>query len=291
MPKVDGERVVADLKRLAEFGRYKTGVHRPTYSEVDVASRQWLAEQVSRGGARRLDRRHRQCLRPQYRRAAAAAGRLAQRDAALWRLARRRARRHLRARTGARLCRRSPMRRARHRCRRLGRRGRPLRQLSWQPLLYRRAAGGGNRPHQGPRRRHALARGIAARRVRRKEARRSGARPPCRLSRSAYRAGRHARYRRAAHRHRRVDCRHLELPRHGYRRAEPCRHHPHGAAQGRRGGDGAARHANPRPLPGDRRPAHGLDDRPHAASNRMRPRSSPAAPRCRSSSATPTPNI
>jgi len=44
MPKIDGQRVVADLKRLAEFGRYKTGVHRPTYSPVDVESRQWLAE-------------------------------------------------------------------------------------------------------------------------------------------------------------------------------------------------------------------------------------------------------
>ena len=36
MPTIDGQRVVADLKRLAEFGRYKTGVHRPTYSPVDV---------------------------------------------------------------------------------------------------------------------------------------------------------------------------------------------------------------------------------------------------------------
>jgi N-carbamoyl-L-amino-acid hydrolase len=44
MPKIDGQRVVADLKRLAEFGRYKTGVHRPTYSPVDIESRQWLAE-------------------------------------------------------------------------------------------------------------------------------------------------------------------------------------------------------------------------------------------------------
>src|SRR5215472_15988760 len=38
MPRIDGERVIADLKRLAEFGRYKTGVHRPTYSPVDVES-------------------------------------------------------------------------------------------------------------------------------------------------------------------------------------------------------------------------------------------------------------
>src|SRR5260370_29906222 len=50
MPRTDGERVVADLKRLAEFGRYKTGVHRPTYSAEDAASRQWLADQFAEAG-------------------------------------------------------------------------------------------------------------------------------------------------------------------------------------------------------------------------------------------------
>ncbi len=50
MPKTDGGRVLADLKRLAEFGRYKTGVHRPTYSPEDVASRQWLAEKFTEAG-------------------------------------------------------------------------------------------------------------------------------------------------------------------------------------------------------------------------------------------------
>jgi len=50
VPKINGERVVADLKRLAEFGRYKTGVHRPTYSKEDVASRHWLAEKFAEAG-------------------------------------------------------------------------------------------------------------------------------------------------------------------------------------------------------------------------------------------------
>jgi N-carbamoyl-L-amino-acid hydrolase len=50
MPRTDGERVVADLKRLAEFGRYKTGVHRPTYSPDDIASRQWLAGKFAEAG-------------------------------------------------------------------------------------------------------------------------------------------------------------------------------------------------------------------------------------------------
>src|SRR5271170_7587765 len=50
MPVIDGQRVVADLRRLAEFGRYKTGVHRPTYSSVDVESRHWLAEKLREAG-------------------------------------------------------------------------------------------------------------------------------------------------------------------------------------------------------------------------------------------------
>src|SRR5580704_12361170 len=50
MPTIDGARVVANLKRLAEFGRYETGVNRPTYSETDVASRHWLAEKFAEAG-------------------------------------------------------------------------------------------------------------------------------------------------------------------------------------------------------------------------------------------------
>ena len=50
MPNIDGQRVIADLKRLAEFGRYKTGVHRPTYSPVDVESRHWLAGKLREAG-------------------------------------------------------------------------------------------------------------------------------------------------------------------------------------------------------------------------------------------------
>jgi N-carbamoyl-L-amino-acid hydrolase len=50
MPKIDGERLLGDLKRLAEFGRYETGVDRPTYSEVDVAARRWLAEKYAEAG-------------------------------------------------------------------------------------------------------------------------------------------------------------------------------------------------------------------------------------------------
>ncbi|HWB48697.1 MAG TPA: hydantoinase/carbamoylase family amidase [Stellaceae bacterium] len=50
MPEIDGERLLGDLKRLADFGRYETGVHRPTYSAVDIASRQWLADKFAEAG-------------------------------------------------------------------------------------------------------------------------------------------------------------------------------------------------------------------------------------------------
>jgi N-carbamoyl-L-amino-acid hydrolase len=50
MPQIDGQRLLSDLRRLAEFGRYETGVHRPTYSPVDVASRQWLAGKFAEAG-------------------------------------------------------------------------------------------------------------------------------------------------------------------------------------------------------------------------------------------------
>ncbi len=50
MPKINGERLLADQRRLAEFGKYKTGVHRPTYSPDDMAARQWLVAQVTTAG-------------------------------------------------------------------------------------------------------------------------------------------------------------------------------------------------------------------------------------------------
>ena len=50
MPIIDPERVMGDLRRLAEFGKYKTGVHRPTYSSDDMAARHWLMERMSDAG-------------------------------------------------------------------------------------------------------------------------------------------------------------------------------------------------------------------------------------------------
>jgi N-carbamoyl-L-amino-acid hydrolase len=47
---IDGKRLLADLYRLREFGTYKTGVHRPTFSPVDMQSRQWLMDRMRDAG-------------------------------------------------------------------------------------------------------------------------------------------------------------------------------------------------------------------------------------------------
>ena len=50
MPGIDGKRLIADLRELSQIGRYKTGVHRPTYSDPDMTSRRWLAERMKSAG-------------------------------------------------------------------------------------------------------------------------------------------------------------------------------------------------------------------------------------------------
>jgi N-carbamoyl-L-amino-acid hydrolase len=50
MPRINSARLLADLRRLAEFGAYKTGVHRPTFSPQDVEARRWLAGRFAEAG-------------------------------------------------------------------------------------------------------------------------------------------------------------------------------------------------------------------------------------------------
>ncbi|HTR83265.1 MAG TPA: hydantoinase/carbamoylase family amidase [Reyranella sp.] len=50
MPKINGERLLADLRRIADFGRYETGVHRPHLSKQDVESRHWLMGRMKEAG-------------------------------------------------------------------------------------------------------------------------------------------------------------------------------------------------------------------------------------------------
>jgi N-carbamoyl-L-amino-acid hydrolase len=46
----NGPRLLADLYTLRKFGTFKTGVHRPTYSPVDMESRHWLCERMREAG-------------------------------------------------------------------------------------------------------------------------------------------------------------------------------------------------------------------------------------------------
>jgi beta-ureidopropionase / N-carbamoyl-L-amino-acid hydrolase len=47
---VDGARVLADLNALRGIGAYKTGVHKPTFSEPHMRSLQWLVERLPAAG-------------------------------------------------------------------------------------------------------------------------------------------------------------------------------------------------------------------------------------------------
>src|SRR3954452_18724361 len=49
-PQVDGARVLADLHALRGIGAYKTGVHRPTFSEPHMRALEWLAERLPKAG-------------------------------------------------------------------------------------------------------------------------------------------------------------------------------------------------------------------------------------------------
>jgi N-carbamoyl-L-amino-acid hydrolase len=50
MPAIDGTRLLRDLYAVREIGKYKTGVHRPTFSPQDVEARQWLAGRLTEAG-------------------------------------------------------------------------------------------------------------------------------------------------------------------------------------------------------------------------------------------------
>jgi N-carbamoyl-L-amino-acid hydrolase len=47
---IDTERFLRDLDDLREIGRYRTGVHRPTYSPQDMESRRWLMARMEECG-------------------------------------------------------------------------------------------------------------------------------------------------------------------------------------------------------------------------------------------------
>src|SRR5947207_164841 len=47
---VDGARVLADLHALRGIGAYKTGVHKPTFSDAHMRSLEWLAQRLPEAG-------------------------------------------------------------------------------------------------------------------------------------------------------------------------------------------------------------------------------------------------
>ena len=47
---IDGERLIADLKRLREFGAFGTGVVRTSLSPIDIESRHWLCGRLEDAG-------------------------------------------------------------------------------------------------------------------------------------------------------------------------------------------------------------------------------------------------
>lgn len=47
---IDADRLMADLRRLAEFGKVGTGVHRRALSAVDMEARRWLLERMRAAG-------------------------------------------------------------------------------------------------------------------------------------------------------------------------------------------------------------------------------------------------
>ena len=50
VPAIDGERLLQDMRALAEFGHWETGVHRPNFSPQDMQSREWLARRMKEAG-------------------------------------------------------------------------------------------------------------------------------------------------------------------------------------------------------------------------------------------------
>ena len=49
-PQANGERVLADLNALRAIGAYKSGVHKPTFSEPHLRSIEWLAQNLPGAG-------------------------------------------------------------------------------------------------------------------------------------------------------------------------------------------------------------------------------------------------
>lgn len=50
MIRIDRQRLLADMRKLAEFGKIGTGVDRPAFSAADIEARAWLRERMADAG-------------------------------------------------------------------------------------------------------------------------------------------------------------------------------------------------------------------------------------------------
>ena len=50
MDGLDEDRAIADLRSLAEIGKFQTGVHRPALSDADLEARRWLCAEMRAAG-------------------------------------------------------------------------------------------------------------------------------------------------------------------------------------------------------------------------------------------------
>lgn len=50
MVNIDGERLLSDLRHLATFGKFETGVDRPAFGDADMAAREWLCGRMAEIG-------------------------------------------------------------------------------------------------------------------------------------------------------------------------------------------------------------------------------------------------
>ncbi len=61
---LDEDRAIADLRKLAQIGKFETGVHRPALSDADFEARRWLCDEMREAGLDGGDRRRRHGSRP-----------------------------------------------------------------------------------------------------------------------------------------------------------------------------------------------------------------------------------
>ena len=50
MARINGQRLIDDLRELAQIGAYQTGVDRPALSPKDIEARRWLVGRLRQAG-------------------------------------------------------------------------------------------------------------------------------------------------------------------------------------------------------------------------------------------------